>query len=657
MIAYTQLLRSGRLLFLAFLIQSACLAQTIDSVHQKYRQQLAAATNDSNSLRILLEYGADLTWFAPDSALPVIKKAAALSLQLKDTAVYARTWVQQGNVYADKGDYVSAQTFYEKGIEVYKSINHHRGIGGAYLNIGNLYNFQDKLEESISYYLKAVDMLEKAGTMEKVATTYNNIATTFSKLGQYEKSQQYTNKALPIALLKQDTLTLIQCYISLGTSEHHMKNNQASINWTKKAMLLSDKKMYAQGSYMTRANLSEIYTERKMYDSALYYLYAAKPLAEQANDPYYLSSIYLNYANTYYQLKQFSEAESFALKSIQTAHSVSNKESLMNGYNILTRIYAAMGKPEKSSTAFDQYILYHDSLRNYNMAEKVNQLETKFRTLQKDKDISEKMLAIEKQKAVLKKKDTTILFIVTALVAIALIALLTVFALRQKQKMQQQQLQSMAKEKELEAARAMIEGEESERARIARDLHDGAGSMLSAAKLQLEYISRKSALSGGAAELKEITGLITDAATEVRTTAHNLMPAILYREGIHEAVSALCNKFNHPPLEVEYHVIGEPVRFHPHFELMVYRTVQELMNNIVKHAGATHAMVQLSFGPEHFSVVVEDNGTGFDLSAANKNEGLGLTALQSKLKAFRGEMDLQSSESGTSVNLEFDTTG
>ena len=632
-----------------------CLAQTIDSVHQKYRQQLAASTNDSSSLSILLEYGADLTWFAPDSALPVIKKAAALSLQLKDTAVYARTWVQQGNVYADKGDYVSAQTFYEKGIEVYRSILHYRGIGGAYLNIGNLYNFQDRLEESISYYLKAVDMLEKAGTMEKVATTFNNIATTFSKLGQYEKAQQYTNKAIPIALLKQDTLTLIQCYISLGTSEHHLKHNQSSINWTKKAMLLSDKKMYAQGSYMTRANLSEIYTERKMYDSSLYYLRSAKPLAEQANDPYYLSSIYLNYANTYYQLKQFAEAESFALKSIQTAQSVSNKESLMNGYNILTRIYAALGKPEKSSTAFDQYILYHDSLRNYNMAEKVNQLETKFRTLQKDKDISEKMLAIEKQKAVLKKKDTTILFIVTALVAIALIALLTVFALRQKQKMQQQQLQSMEKEKELEAARAMIEGEESERARIARDLHDGAGSMLSAAKLQLEYISRKST-ADGLQELKDLTGLIADAAAEVRTTAHNLMPSILYREAIHEAVAGLCNKFNHPPLEVEYHVIGEPVRFHQHFELMVYRTVQELMNNIVKHAGATHAMVQLSFGPEHFSVVVEDNGKGFDLSTASKKEGLGLSGLQSKMKAFRGEMDMQSSASGTSVNLEFDLT-
>ncbi|WP_315824776.1 sensor histidine kinase [Paraflavitalea speifideaquila] len=212
------------------------------------------------------------------------------------------------------------------------------------------------------------------------------------------------------------------------------------------------------------------------------------------------------------------------------------------------------------------------------------------------------------------------------------------------------------KEHELLAVKAMMEGEERERTRIARNLHDGVGSILSAARLNMDSLGHQVGQLPLIPAYRESLTLLKDATAEIRETAHNLLPVILYEQGLQEAVRTFCMKFtsNHQ-LGIDFQSYGSPVRFNHHFELMVYRTIQELINNVIKHAEATRVLVQLVFNADMISITVEDNGKGFESADTGRAMGLGITSLHARMKAFQGKVDIDSSPGGTSIHIEFKT--
>jgi two-component system NarL family sensor kinase len=242
-------------------------------------------------------------------------------------------------------------------------------------------------------------------------------------------------------------------------------------------------------------------------------------------------------------------------------------------------------------------------------------------------------------------------------VVLLLIGALLWSSYQQKQKLQAQQLITLQREHELSAVQAMMDGEERERVRIASNLHDGAGSLLSAVKLYLSALGNQHQQLAASPTYQETLGLVNDAASEIRETSHNLMPRVIQQQGLREAVRDYCNKLSkNNQIAVEFNSFGVPQRMDEAMELMVYRTIQELIGNVLKHAEATNVLVQLSFDKDLFSVTVEDNGKGFDKHNRDHHTGIGIYNVQSRVEAFHGTMDIDSSATGTSVYLEFKTT-
>lgn len=340
----------------------------------------------------------------------------------------------------------------------------------------------------------------------------------------------------------------------------------------------------------------------------------------------------------------------FKAKAI--AAKMGSKEGLWKVYGNLVRVYAHLGRNMESLDAFDHFREYSDSLLSERMHARVNELETRYRTLQKDKELSDKQLSIEQQKASLKRKDLMIMITIIAMITLLLIGIMIWLGVRQKQKLQWLMIQ---KEHELLAVKAMMEGEERERTRIARNLHDGVGSILSAARLNMDSLGHQVVQLPAIPAYKESMTLLKDATAEIRETAHNLLPVTLHEQGLGEAVRAFCQKINGNKLEVNFHSFGEPGRYNSHFELMVYRTIQELINNVIRHAGASEAVVQLAFTNDMLSITVEDNGRGFDPFSIEGAKGLGIHSLQTRMQAFQGKVDIDSSSQGTSIHVEFNT--
>lgn len=145
---------------------------------------------------------------------------------------------------------------------------------------------------------------------------------------------------------------------------------------------------------------------------------------------------------------------------------------------------------------------------------------------------------------------------------------------------------------------------------------------------------------------------------ELRRVAHNMMPEMLVKFGLDEAVKDYCSAINTMKLvKVNYHSQGLDPRIDKATEIIVYRVIQELLNNILKHSGATEAFVQLIREGVRLNVGVEDNGKGFETATLENNKGAGWTSIRSRVDYLKGRMDIHSEPGkGTAVNIEFNVT-
>lgn len=218
-----------------------------------------------------------------------------------------------------------------------------------------------------------------------------------------------------------------------------------------------------------------------------------------------------------------------------------------------------------------------------------------------------------------------------------------------------QQVEAEQKLKELQFIEALMEGEEKERSRIARDLHDEISGLIAAAKMHFGALSETVPQLQQAKEFLQGMVLLENAALQVRRTSHNLMPEILLENGLEAALQRYCGAVGTDKLKVIFGGIGTINRFSPSFELSLYRIAQELLNNVLKHAGASEVVVQLSQQGNTLSLTIEDNGNGFNPEQVQG--GTGLRSIRKRVAMMNGQIELSSAPGrGTSIYLEFTTT-
>ncbi|MFN3849268.1 MAG: sensor histidine kinase [Spirosomataceae bacterium] len=198
---------------------------------------------------------------------------------------------------------------------------------------------------------------------------------------------------------------------------------------------------------------------------------------------------------------------------------------------------------------------------------------------------------------------------------------------------------------------AVLEAEERERVRIARDLHDGVGQMIAAARMGLGRFSSKNKLSEP--EINQTLDLLEDSIKEIREVSHNMMPGSLMKFGLPTALKQFVNKINNAGiLKVDLQIIGLKERLDERIETMLYRVIQEVMNNIIRHSEATNVNIELIQHEDELVLLVEDNGKGFDTSVV-ENQGIGLKNITTRVKYLNGNVNFDSRiGKGTSVIVE-----
>lgn len=227
---------------------------------------------------------------------------------------------------------------------------------------------------------------------------------------------------------------------------------------------------------------------------------------------------------------------------------------------------------------------------------------------------------------------------------------------RQQRKWQRQRIRELETEKQLAATEAVLKGEEQERGRLAQDLHDGLGGLLSGIKYSLDTMKGSVPLhSGNRLAIERSMDMLDSSIREMRRVAKHMMPETLVKFGLDTALRDCCNDIHQSgSLQVMYQSIGmEGVELEQGAAITIYRIVEELLGNILKHAGATQAIVQLSRSGHQLSITVEDDGRGFDTSILQSGQGMGWSIIRSRIGYLRGQLNVQSSPGkGSSVLIE-----
>ena len=368
-------------------------------------------------------------------------------------------------------------------------------------------------------------------------------------------------------------------------------------------------------------------------------------------------------ASAYFHLGDLTKARELALRVYNESLLMHLPLLRMQTLQLLTDIEEKAGYPEKAFQYQKQFIQINDSLKKEKLQLQINETEVRYQTEKKQKEI----LKLEKDKQVqsfsIRQKSTLNYFLAGLLAALLIVVFLGYRNLRHRQQLakqqdelQRQHIRELEKDKQLVIVDSMLKGQEEERSRLAKDLHDGLGGLLSGVKFSLSNMKDNLIITPENMTVFERSlDMLDTSIKELRRVAHNMMPEILTKFGLDEAVKEYCNTINATKLlVVKYQSHGMDMRLDKSVEIIIYRIVQELLNNTMKHSAATEAIVQLVKEEGRLSIIVEDNGKGFDKELPNVNKGAGLSNIQSRVDYLKGRLEIHAEKAkGTLVNIEF----
>jgi signal transduction histidine kinase len=328
----------------------------------------------------------------------------------------------------------------------------------------------------------------------------------------------------------------------------------------------------------------------------------------------------------------------------------------LSAYANIAGWYTAKGDFKTANDWLVKRSALQDSITTADMKNKVTMMETRYQVKGKDNEI--KLLQVEKQNQELKIKQKEELNYILIGSAIALLIILILLYLNHhnKQKLQQQRITELETEKQLTATEAVLKGEEQERTRLAKDLHDGLGGMLSG--IRHSFFTMKGNLvmtPDNQQAFERGIDMLDSSIREMRRVAHNMMPEVLVKYGLDTALRDFCIDINKSgALDVNYQSIGlDDTSIDQTTSIAIYRIAQELLNNSIRHAAASSAIVQLTKTDGRLTLTVEDDGKGFDPENLEKAEGIGWQNIRNRVDFLKGKIDIQSSPGkGSSVMIE-----
>jgi len=593
-----------------------------------YCYSQAILTKDTLIINQLLSKANQFKGINPDSSFYYAEQSLALSLKCFSAKHISFASQAIGKCYILKEDFGKATYFFVEAIKIEEKRQDNRRIADLQDDLGRIYQLLENFNKSLQYYSNALYIFEKYKDTLNIANSIRHIGSLYS-------SREFCEART--AKQKQDDFTTALKYYEKSLYLSTLINNEPSI--------IAD-----------YSSLGRIYNKLAQPQKAIWYLDKSFEYYRKNENWNEITEILYNLGKSYCQLKQYDQSAKCYLQSIDEG----NKRHLTQGiqfvYEELAHTYDMAGDYKNARDSYVKYMTIRDSIYNNEKSKQIFELETKYQSEKKEKEILSLNLKEKKQNQFI----SILAFIILTIILLGLYIILKVRTKRiiaeQTVEIKEQKIKELKKEHQLISTQLVLEGEEIERKRIARDLHDGLGGLLSGVKLSFSNIKGNMIIpSKNIKSFDNALDMLDTSIKELRRVAHNMMPEGLVKYGLKDALADFCETLNASvSMKVKFQFFGEFKRIEQKVEIGAYRIVQELMNNAVKHAEADELIVQMVQEPTRLSLIVQDNGKGFNVDVAKLGNGIGLSSVKTRIDALNGRIDIHSEKGkGSEFTIEF----
>lgn len=565
---------------------------------------------------------------------------------------------------------------------------------------GYLQNFKRNYLESIIAYEKMQRLLTLGVLKKSIRETFGidliTLGLNYSKIYDLENAVKNYQEAIRILQSTKDSSNLLLAYINMGYV--YIKSSDWESAWNifakgKAFLSSSSDSVYAVSLY---SSISLVASKLGFQKEADENLLQAERIVPKTNNAIAGAFLQLSKGENSLMKQDYKKSIESFTKALESSLNWGDSAAITEAFESLGRAYWKAGNQEMAlqnlqnsleityrnglidgqkmvlKTLFDYYksignisaaVVTADSL--FNITERLNTIQnnnrllianTLFETEENTKKIASLQQENEFSKLQIKQKNTINYILAGTAISILLIALLSYRNYNQKKQLHKQRIQELETEKQLIATEAVLKGQEEERSRLAKDLHDGLGGMLSGIKHSFRHMKDNMVMtSENMKGFERGLDMLDSSISELRRVAHSMMPETLLKSGLDSALKDFCISINGSgAIKVTYQSYGlENLKIDPTTSITLYRIVQELLNNSIKHAEANKAVVQITHEPGKLLLTVEDDGKGFDKQILENSKGIGWQNILNRLAYLKGKLDIQTAPGkGTSVNIE-----
>lgn len=547
-------------------------------------------------------------------------------------------------------------------------------------------------EDDIFSSQKWLDITKNKASLKKNDSTRVFIHSLQSELFYYNGLYQFgineAEKAIAVALTLKDSLLVSNGYFFKGINLIELKKpKEAEIYLWKSRDFQPAKiqKKHIRSSILNEHiynNLAQVKQSLHQSDSAIWYNSKAYLHAKKSNSKRGIPNTEQTFSLIYLDDNKIDLALFYLKKSIQSARKNNYYDIVLSNYGFMLNCYPnnpkeidlwfkkgiELIKQKKINSTYQAYFYKisikalekNNQLKNLTFAQeqllKINerialhnndyiQSITKQYLKNENKLLKQELYLIKSQ------KEKQLYFI--ASVFLILFSFGIWYYFRQRQKIKNKEIIGLQQQQEIAKLEALIDGEEKERRRIAQELHDGLNGDLSAIKYRLSTLEDSGLSEIDSENFTKVITMIDESCAQVRSISHNLTPTSILEYGLIETIREYCIKINSSDtFKIDFQFFGDYIALSKKSETVIYRIIQELVTNILKHSKATEALIQFNYREDELFITVEDNGIGFNKNAVSS--GIGHKNIKTRIDFLNAQLDVESSSAGTSYTISID---
>ncbi|WP_293874222.1 sensor histidine kinase, partial [Flavobacterium sp.] len=590
-----------------------------------------------------------------DSAHFYIKRAYAKSGTVKNDSLIARSSYNLGYYYYQKNKNDSTQYYLKIALKYAKKSNFKKIISISYDMQGMLAANQNQFDVALKYYLKALAIAEKYDLARNKSIVLTDIGNLFVRQKDSAKAKEYFEQSVKNSKINGLTNELIKGYTSLAILCAGTNKKKAESLYTL-ALAISRKNNNDYAQYYSHINLSDLYvrnTDRVSLNKVYYHLQQAQKMQRQLKDQSLLFFVNFNFGGYYKRIANYPKAVEYYNKALAVRTKNIPTNQLLNLYATLAETYAKNNDYKNALQIKAKQNQLSDSIFISEKNKIFQETQTKYEVEKKNLKIQ--LLTKEKIIEIRKKQ---LIVIIGVIIVVVLVVILLFYKQRiktqkiiaeNKNKTHQQEVARLESEKELKRVLGALEGQEQEKNRLAKEIHDGIGGTLAGLKLALTNENKQLKNNAVATMINQMGSALK----ELRLISHNLSINFLENNSLEDLVSQLVERYEERnEFEVELVVFPEDALYSlsSTVKITLYRIIQELFSNVSKHANASEVSISFTQNENQLMVIFEDNGKGFDVA---NSSGIGFSNVKERIKSLDATLNIESSiGNGTTIIIE-----